>query len=75
MSLDSSINKILESGLLGAIIIVLGFTVFYLYREVDKAKSDRLNDWMTQKQEDIKVFNEIKMFMQRITDLLQGKND
>lgn len=69
-----AISKILETGLLGAIVIVLGFVIVFLYKELDKSKKERLDDWQRHDQEDNKVISEVRVFMQRILDLLQQKN-
>ena len=74
--INSAISEILKNGLLGAIVIVLGIVVVFLYKEVQTSKSDRLNDWINHSSSINQTVIEVRVFMQRIIDLLQqGKKD
>lgn len=73
---NSAISTILQNGLLGALIIILGFIVVYLYKEVQQSKLDRLNDWISHSSSVNQTIIEVRVFMQRIIDLIQqGKKD
>jgi len=74
--INSATSEILKNGLLGAIVIVLGIVVIYLYKEVQQSKCDRLNDWINHSSSINQTVVEVKVFMQRIIDLLQqGKTN
>lgn len=75
MNLENATGKLLETGILGAIIIILGSVIVYLYKEAQQTKVDRLNDWINHENQTNLTIIEIKVFMQRILDLIQTKKD
>lgn len=73
---QSALKSILENGLLGAFVVILMIVVWYLYKELQTSKDNRLSDLRMQNQDGDKVILETRNFMQRILDILQkGKED
>ena len=69
-------NTFLSNGLLGATVVILAVAVIFLYREAQQAKNERLTDWINHNTSITQTVIEIRVFMQRIIDLItQGKKD
>lgn len=77
MPTDDAISTILQSGLLGALVIILGGVVIYQNKELTKEKLDRLKDWQSGNMTNIQAITEIRITLQRLLDLItqSGKND
>jgi hypothetical protein len=74
MPTENAFQQILESGLLGAFLIVTLFTIAFMYRELAKEKADRLLDLKEVWKGDLVFREQIKQTLENITELLRGKN-
>ena len=77
MPIDTAISSILQTGLLGALVVLLGGVVIYQNKELTKEKLERLKDWQSGNMTNIQTITEIKITLQRLLDLLtqSGKNN
>ena len=77
MPIDTAISSILQTGLLGALVVLLGGVVVYQNKELTKEKLERLKDWQNGNMTNIQTITEIKITLQRLLDLLtqSGKNN
>lgn len=73
MQADSALQNILETGLLGALLVLALTTIFYLFRELRKERKDRLEDLKEVWKGDLVFREEIKNTLKMITDLLRGR--
>ena len=70
---EIAIGKILETGLLGALLVLTGVGIILLFRKVDKLQEKRLDDVKEVWKEDVKFRAELKVLIQSILDLLRGR--
>ena len=56
----NAIQRILETGLLGALLLICGGIIFFLYKELKHEKNERLKDFKEINKEDIKLRIESK---------------
>jgi len=77
MPIDTAISSILQTGLLGALVVLLGGVVIYQNKELTKERLERLKDWQSGNMTNIQTITEIKITLQRLLDLLtqSGKNN
>ena len=77
MPIDTAISSILQTGLLGALVVLLGGVVIYQNKELTKERLERLKDWQSGNMTNIQTITEIKITLQRLLDLLNqsGKNN
>jgi hypothetical protein len=77
MPIDTAISSILQTGLLGALVVLLGGVVVYQNKELTKERLERLKDWQSGNMTNIQTITEIKITLQRLLDLLtqSGKNN
>jgi len=76
MPIDSAISTLLQNGLLGAIIVILGAVVVYQYKQLNNEKLERLKDWQNGNMSNVQALTEIRISIQRMLDLLtQAKRD
>lgn len=73
MPTESAFTQILESGLLGAMLVITMLAIAYLYRELVRERSDRLNDLKEVWKGDLVFREQIKQTLENITELLRGK--
>ena len=73
MSNESAFQQILETGLLGAFLVISLGVIVFLYRELGKERSDRLNDLKEVWRGDLVFREQIKQTLENITELLRGK--
>ena len=73
MQAETALEKILESGLLGAFLVLTLIVIAYLYRELNKERSDRLNDLKEVWKGDLVFREQIKQTLENISELLRGK--
>lgn len=71
MEETQAIGKLLETGVLGAIVVILGVVVMYLYKENSKIRDDRLTDVKEFLSKDIAFREEIKSLIQNILELIK----
>lgn len=71
MTGDVAINRILETGLLGALLVLTGICIIYLYKELRIERNARLQDMKEVWQEDIKFRTELKSLLDSILDILR----
>ena len=72
VSPEIAIEKILETGLLGAFLVLAGISIVFLYKKVDKLQEKRLDDMKDVWKEDVKFRAELKLLIQSILDILRG---
>lgn len=70
---DTALQKILENGLLGALLVIAFIVIFFLYKETKKERDDRLNEMKDVWQKDVEYRAELKNLIQSILDLLRIK--
>jgi preprotein translocase subunit YajC len=70
---ESALQNILESGLLGAMLVIALGVIAFLYRELSKEKQDRLDDLKEVWKGDLVFREQIKQTLENITELLRGK--
>lgn len=70
---DTALQKILENGLLGALLVVAFVVIFFLYKETKKERDDRLGEMKDVWQKDVEYRAELKNLIQSILDLLRIK--
>jgi len=76
MPIDSAISTLLQTGLLGAIVVILGAVVVYQYKQLNNEKLERLKDWQNGNMSNVQALTEIRISIQRMLDLLtQAKRD
>lgn len=68
-----ALNQILETGLLGALLVMSLFAVFYLFKELRKERFDRLTDLKEVWKGDLVFREQIKQTLENITELLRGR--
>ena len=73
MPADSAFQKVLETGLLGAFLVISFMVIVYLYRELTKERSERLADLKEVWKGDLVFREQIKQTLENITSLLRGK--
>ena len=73
MQPENAFQQILESGLLGAMLVITMLAIAYLYRELVRERSDRLNDLKEVWKGDLVFREQIKQTLENITELLRGK--
>ncbi len=64
--METAVAKILETGLLGAIIIILGIVVVFLYNELIKSKDARFNDQRENKENIFILTKDMKPLLENI---------
>ena len=81
MNGEDALQRLIESGILGALLVLAIIAIVFLYREVrriDKEKNDerdaRLNDMKEIQALDRSVIAEIKTSMQNLYELITRKN-
>jgi len=65
------LKRILETGLLGVLLIVEGIVICSLYQDLKSERDARLNDMKNVWQEDIKFRAELKSLLDSILDILK----
>lgn len=70
---ESALQKIIESGILGALLVIAFVAIFFLYKEAKKERQDRLTDMKDVWQKDVEYRAEIKVLITNILDLLKLK--
>lgn len=73
MQADSAIQQILETGLLGAFLVLALFTIGYLFRELRAERQQRINDLREVWKGDLVFRENIKQTLENIHDILRGK--
>lgn len=73
MQTESAFQRILETGLLGALLVLSLFAVAYLFRELRSERLQRLEDLKEVWKGDLVFREQIKTTLDNITQLLRGK--
>lgn len=73
MQSESAIQQILETGLLGALLVLALVTIFYLFKELRAERQSRLDDLKEVWKGDLVFRGQIKQTLENITELLRGK--
>lgn len=77
--MDEALSKIVESGILGALVVVLMIAVYFLYKEVARVRKEK-DDQIAFRIADLKEFEnvgftlitEVKNSLKLFTDLIQA---
>ena len=72
MQPDTALQNILETGLLGALLVLALITIFYLFKELRNERLSRLTDLKEIWQGDITFREQIKNTLDTIISLLRG---
>ena len=70
---ESALQRIIESGILGALLVIAFVVIFFLYKETKKERNDRLSEMKDVWQKDVEYRAELKNLIQSILDLLRIK--
>lgn len=73
MPSETAFQQILESGLLGALLVISLLTIGFLFRELQKERLSRLEDLKEVWKGDLVFREQIKQTLENITELLRGK--
>lgn len=75
MNTETAFTQILETGLLGAFLVLAIGTIVFLYRENQKIRDARLQDLRDVWTKDMEMRKEIKFLLDNILQILKaGKN-
>ena len=69
----TAFQQVLETGLLGALLVLALFTIVYLFRELRTERQSRLEDLKEVWKGDLVFREQIKQTLENITELLRGK--
>ena len=70
---ETALQRIVESGILGALLVIAFVVIFFLYKETKVERNDRLSDMKDVWQKDLEYRAELKNLIQSILDLLRIK--
>lgn len=70
---ETALQRIVESGILGALLVISFIVIFFLYKETKVERNDRLSDMKDVWQKDLEYRAELKNLIQSILDLLRIK--
>lgn len=70
---ETALQRIVESGILGALLVISFIVIFFLYKETKTERNDRLSDMKDVWQKDLEYRAELKNLIQSILDLLRIK--
>ena len=71
--IDAALNKLIETGILGVLLVITLVTIFFLYKENKKERDDRLIDLKEYTNEDRLFIAQIKETLENVLTLLRGK--
>lgn len=70
---ETALQRIVESGILGALLVIAFIVIFFLYKETKMERNDRLKEMKDVWQKDLEYRAELKNLIQSILDLLRIK--
>jgi len=70
---SEAVQQILESGLLGVLLILSWSIIFFLYKELKGERLSRMTDIKQVWQEDIRFRGELKALLDTILEILRSK--
>jgi len=70
---SEAVQQILESGLLGVLLILSWSIIFFLYKELKGERLSRMTDIKQVWQEDIRFRGELKSLLDTILEILRSK--
>jgi O-antigen ligase len=70
---ETALQRIVESGILGALLVIAFIVIFFLYKETKIERNDRLKEMKDVWQKDLEYRAELKNLIQSILDLLRIK--
>jgi len=71
--IDTALAKIIETGILGALLVVTFIVIYFLYKETKSERDNRLKEMKDVWQKDVEYRAELKNLIQSILDLLRIK--
>lgn len=74
MPADSALIQILESGIVGAMLVICLIAIGFLYRENQKIRDARLQDLKDVWAKDMEMRSEIKSLLENILQILRKEN-
>jgi len=75
MQTDQAFVQILETGVLGAVVVLALIAIIFLYRENQKVRDARLEDLKEVWVKDMEMRKEIKFLLDNILQILRGKKE
>jgi hypothetical protein len=71
--IDTALAKIIETGILGALLVITFIVIYFLYKETKIERDNRLKEMKDVWQKDVEYRAELKNLIQSILDLLRIK--
>jgi hypothetical protein len=73
MESTTALQRLIESGLLGVLLVLALFTIGFLFKELRTERTARLEDLKEVWKGDLVFREQIKQTLENITELLRGK--
>ncbi len=74
MGIDVALQRLVDSGILGVLLVLSLITISFLYNENKKERESRLNDLKQYSTNDQLFIAQIKQTLENILDLIRGSN-
>jgi len=71
--MDALIKGLSENGILGILLAISMFSIFFLYKEAKQERDDRLKDMKEVWQADVNFRSELKVLLDSILTILKNK--
>lgn len=73
MPTNDALTRLIESGIIGALLVLAIIAIVFLYRENQKIREARLQDLKDVWAKDMEMRKEIKYLLDNILQILRGK--
>jgi len=71
--MENLLEELSENGVLGILLAISMFCIFFLYKEAKKERDDRLKDMKEVWQADVNFRSELKVLLDSILEILKNK--
>ena len=71
--MENLLEELSENGVLGILLAISMFCIFFLYKEAKKERDDRLKDMKEVWQADVNFRSELKVLLDSILEILKSK--
>jgi len=71
--IDELLTSLAGNGILGVLLVIAMFCIFFLYKESKQERNDRLKDMKEVWQADVKFREELKVLLDSILEILKSK--